>query len=128
MCDNRDHRYRTHYVCPACRISQKQWTPTSHDSRTEPPRCPRCSTGMHNAGHDFAAPRQHDSAGWSVVAAVLAAGLRYDGYESCGCGREPKFRPRTRAELRAHLDHATRHSLALAEALPTGPREPRQPT
>ncbi|MFD4407063.1 hypothetical protein ACFWPH_30290 [Nocardia sp. NPDC058499] len=74
---------------------------------------------MHNAGHDFAAPRRHDSAGWSVVAAVLATGLRYDGYEPCGCGREPKPRPRTRAELRASRNVPTRHHLTTAEALPT---------
>ncbi|WP_280424975.1 hypothetical protein [Nocardia carnea] len=117
MCDNRDHRYRTHYVCPACRVSQKRWAPMSHNGRAEPPCCPRCSTEMRNAGHDFAAPRRHDNAGWSVVAAVLAAGLRYDGYEPCGCGREPKSRPRTRAELRARLDHATRHGFPPAEAL-----------
>ncbi|MFI1464852.1 hypothetical protein [Nocardia carnea] len=118
MCDNRDHRYRTHYVCPPCRVSQKRWVPTSRHS-AGPPHCPRCSTGMHNAGHDFAAPRQHDSAGWSVVAAVLATGLRYDGYEPCGCSREPKPRPRTRAELRASLNGPTRHHLTTAEAPPT---------
>ncbi|MFF3359735.1 hypothetical protein ACFYWN_45930 [Streptomyces sp. NPDC002917] len=27
-----------------------------------------------------------------VVAAVLNAGLRYEGGEPCGCGKEPKFR------------------------------------
>lgn len=117
MCDNRDHRYRTHYVCPPCRISQKRWAPGSRNGHTDPPRCPRCSTEMHNAGHDFAAPRQHDSAGWSVVAAVLAAGLRYEGYEPCGCSREPKFRPRTRAEVRNRREHAGRHQLPPAEAL-----------
>ncbi|MBF6352412.1 hypothetical protein IU448_25875 [Nocardia flavorosea] len=116
MCDNRDRRYRTHYVCPPCRVSQKRWVPTAQHSAS-PPRCPRCSTEMLDAGHDFAAPRQHDSAGWSVVAAVLATGLRYDGYEPCGCGREPKPRPRTRAELRASHDEATRLHLTPAEAL-----------
>jgi hypothetical protein len=102
MCENRDARYRTHYVCPACRISQKRWAPrrTPHNDPAAPPRCPRCATEMHCAGHDFAAPKRHDTRAWSVVAAVLAAGLRYEGYEPCGCGREPEFRPRTRAELR----------------------------
>lgn len=45
------------------------------------------------AGHDFAAPRRRDSKAWTVVAAVLNAGLRYEGREPCGCGKEPKFRP-----------------------------------
>lgn len=52
---------------------------------------------MHCAGTDFAPVWRNDRTTWSVVAAVLSAGTRYD---SCGCGREPKFRPGTRAELR----------------------------
>ncbi|NKY57763.1 hypothetical protein [Nocardia flavorosea] len=117
MCDNRDHRDRTHYVCPPCRVSQKRWVPMSGHG-AGPPRCPRCSTEMRDAGHDFAAPRRHDSAGWSVVAAVLATGLRYDGHEPRGCGREPKPRPRTRAELRTSRNGPIRHHLTTAEALP----------
>ncbi|MCF2532644.1 hypothetical protein [Yinghuangia soli] len=41
---------------------------------------------------------------WSVVAAVLAAGLRYDG-NVVGCyaeQRRPRARPRTRRELAAY--------------------------
>lgn len=48
---------------------------------------------MACAGHDFAAPRRRDTKAWTVVAAVLNAGLRYEGRELCGCGKEPKFRP-----------------------------------
>ncbi len=55
--------------------------------------------------------------GWSVVAAVLAEGLRYEGRSACGCGREPKFRPRTRAELRARRLAAVRDGLPLSETL-----------
>lgn len=58
-------------------------------------RCPRCSGPMACAGHDFAPPRRRDTKAWTVVAAVLNAGLRYEGRELCGCGKEPKFRPRT---------------------------------
>lgn len=72
---------------------------------------------MYCAGPDFAAPGRKDRAAWSVVAAVLSAGLRYDGYDSCGCGREPKFLPRTRAELRARRDHAARYALPPADIL-----------
>ncbi|MFI6313663.1 hypothetical protein ACIBEK_26475 [Nocardia fusca] len=72
---------------------------------------------MYCAGPDFAAPGRNDRATWSVVAAVLSAGVRYDGYDSCGCGRDRKFRPRTRAELRARRKYAARHELPLADAL-----------
>lgn len=77
---------------------------------------------MYCAGPDFAAPGRNDRAGRSVVAAVLSAGMRYDGYDSCGCGREPKFRPRTRAELRARREYAARHALP-----PTGILSRRDP-
>jgi hypothetical protein len=49
-----------------------------------------------------------------VVAAVLGAGLRFEG---CGCGREPKYRPRTRAGLRARRSAAARQGVTLAAAL-----------
>ncbi len=52
-----------------------------------------------------------------MVAAVLGAGLRYEGFETCGCGREPKFRPRTRAQLRARRIVAARTGTPLAELL-----------
>ncbi|MBZ6474225.1 hypothetical protein [Streptomyces griseocarneus] len=51
------------------------------------------------------------------MAAVLAEGLRYDGKTPCGCGKEPKFRPRRRSELRARRIAATRAGLPLAETL-----------
>lgn len=69
------------------------------------------------AGHDFAAPKRRDSSGWAAVAAVLAAGLRYEGFETCGCGREPKFRPRTSAQVRQRRRLAARRGVALADVL-----------
>ncbi|BCY10731.1 hypothetical protein [Actinoplanes sp. L3-i22] len=69
------------------------------------------------AGRDFAAPRRRDAAGWAAVAAVLAAGLRYEGFEACGCGREPKFRPRTGAQVRRRRRLAVRRGVAVAVVL-----------
>ncbi len=69
------------------------------------------------AGHDFAAPPRRDGSGWAAVAAVLAAGLRYEGFEPCGCGREPSFRPRTAAQVRARRRVARREGVPEAEAL-----------
>ncbi|PJM98874.1 hypothetical protein CG740_32770 [Streptomyces sp. CB01201] len=71
------------------------------------------------ASHDLAAPHRHDSKAWSVVAAVLNEGLRYEGREPCGCGKVPQFRPRTRARLRACRTAATRSGIPLAP--PAGP-------
>lgn len=45
-------------------------------------------------------PRRRDKSGWTAVEAMLNAGLRYGGFEPCGCGREPKSRPRTSAQVR----------------------------
>jgi len=72
---------------------------------------------MVYAGHDFAPPRRTDDDGWAAVAAVLGAGLRYDGFQTCGCGREPKYRPRSKAEVRARRAVAARKGLDDAEAL-----------
>jgi hypothetical protein len=72
---------------------------------------------MTPAGHDFAAPRRRNASGWAAVAAVLAAGLRYEGFERCGCGREPKFRPRTSAQVRQRRRLAVRHGVAIADML-----------
>ncbi|MEV0292087.1 hypothetical protein [Nocardia sp. NPDC050710] len=72
---------------------------------------------MIYAGHDFAAPRRRDDSGWSAVAAVFDAGLTYHGFEPCGCGREPKFRPRTAAQVRARRRSAARSGRVLAEVL-----------
>ncbi len=69
------------------------------------------------AGHDFAAPKRRDTSGWAAVAAVLAAGLRYEGFATCGCGREPKFRPRTSAQVRQRRRLAARRGVALADML-----------
>jgi DNA-directed RNA polymerase subunit RPC12/RpoP len=103
--------YKLHYACVACRVAFKQ-----HPGLTEH-RCPRCSKSMVCAGHDFAAPRRRDTKAWTVVAAVLNARLRYEGREPCGCGKEPKFRPRTRAQLRARRIAAARTGTPLAEML-----------
>jgi hypothetical protein len=69
------------------------------------------------AGHDFAAPRRHDKSGWAAVAAVLEAGLRYEGFETCGCSREPKFRPRTSAQVRERRRLADRTGIDVAVLL-----------
>ncbi|KAB2976879.1 hypothetical protein F8R89_35645 [Streptomyces sp. SS1-1] len=112
MCRYAVTSYKLHYACTSCRVSFK---------REECPRrehlCPNCSRPLICAGHDFAPPRRRDVHGWSVVAAVLGAGLRYEGRSVCGCGREPTYRPRTRAELRARRSVATRDGLPLSEAL-----------
>jgi hypothetical protein len=69
------------------------------------------------AGHDFAAPRRRNASGWAAVAAVLSAGLRYEGFETCGCSREPKFRPRTSAQVRQRRRIAARNGNPVAAAL-----------
>jgi hypothetical protein len=103
--------YKVHYVCLQCRKCFKYpW-----DSAVHP--CPDCTAPMINAGHDFAAPRRNDKKGWAVVAAVLNAGLRYEGFEGCGCLHEPKFRPRTSAQVRARRRIAARTGTEEATAL-----------
>ncbi|TMR98849.1 hypothetical protein EJK15_10785 [Nonomuraea basaltis] len=69
------------------------------------------------AGHDFAAPRKTKDRNWAAVAAVLGAGLRYEGFETCGCGRDPKYRPHTSAQVRVRRRIAARKGLTDAEAL-----------
>lgn len=69
------------------------------------------------AGHDFAAPRRRNTSGWAAVAAVLAAGLRYEGFQMCGCGRESRFRPRTSAQVRQRRRLAVRNGVAMADML-----------
>ncbi len=103
--------YRVHYVCVPCRSSAKQpWDGVAHP-------CPRCRERMVPAGHDFAAPRRRDTSGWKAVAAVLGEGLRYEGFQTCGCGREPKFRPRTSAQVRLRRRLATRRAVPMATML-----------
>jgi DNA-directed RNA polymerase subunit RPC12/RpoP len=120
MCFYAETPYKLHYVCLPCRVSFKK-----HPEFEGAHACPRCSRPLLCAGHDFAAPRRHDVKGWSVVAAVLNAGLRYEGRESCGCVRDPKFRPRTRAQLRARRIIAARTGTPLAEGI--GRRDPLSP-
>ncbi len=111
MCTYAEVTYKVHYVCVPCRRGQKgAWDAAEH-------RCPRCRAPMVLAGHDFAAPRKADVRGWAAVAAVLGAGLRYDGFEPCGCGRQPKYRPRSTAQVRARRRVAARNGLSDAEAL-----------
>jgi DNA-directed RNA polymerase subunit RPC12/RpoP len=111
MCTYAMVHYKVHYVCLPCRRSHKQpWHGGEH-------RCARCRRPMLYAGHDFAAPRRADERGWRAVAAVLEAGLRYEGFEPCGCGQEPKYRPRTSAQVRARRRVAARTGLTEAEAL-----------
>jgi hypothetical protein len=104
--------YKLHYACVTCRVSFKQHA----DPERERP-CPNCARPLVCAGHDFAPPPRRDVRGWSVVAAVLGEGLRYEGRLVCGCGKEPKFRPRTRCELRTRQIAASRAGLPLSETL-----------
>jgi hypothetical protein len=111
MCRYAETPYKVHYVCVPCRRSSKQpWDGVTHP-------CVRCRAPMVLAGHDFAAPRRRNASGWAAVAAVLAAGLRYEGFETCGCGHEPKFRPRTSAQVRQRRRLAARRGVAIAEML-----------
>ncbi|ROO85704.1 hypothetical protein EDD29_3252 [Actinocorallia herbida] len=111
MCTYAEHVYKLHYVCVDCRWSCKRsWS-------AEGELCTRCRRPMACAGHDFAAPRKGDDRRWSAVAAVLAAGLRYEGFEPCGCGREPKYRPRTGADVRARRRIMARTALPEHAAL-----------
>lgn len=112
MCRYAMTSYKLHYVCISCRVSFKR-----QDGPRREHLCPNCSQPLICAGHDFAPPRRCNVRGWSVVAAVLGAGLRYEGLSVCGCGKEPKYRPRTRAELRARRSVAARQGLPLSEAL-----------
>jgi hypothetical protein len=102
--------YKLHYACVSCRVSFKQ-----HAYPQREHLCPNCARPLICAGHDFAPPPRRDVRGWSVVAAVLGEGLRYEGRSACGCGKEPKYRPRTRAELRVRRILATRDGLPLSE-------------
>lgn len=112
MCRRAFLKYpKVHYVCVACRQSNKY----AWDSATRP--CPRCGKAMAHAGHDFAAPPRRDNSGWAAVEAVLGTGLRYDGFDTCGCGRSPRFRPRTRSQVKARRIVAERDGLNLAEAI-----------
>lgn len=111
MCRYAEVTYKVHYVCVACRQSHKApWDGAEH-------LCPRCRMPMILAGHDFAAPRKTNDRGWAAVASVLDAGLHYEGFETCGCGREPKYRPRNSAQVRARRRVASRKGLSDAEAL-----------
>ncbi|MFS1304393.1 hypothetical protein [Streptosporangium longisporum] len=111
MCTYAMVTYRVHYVCVACRQSHKlPWDEAEH-------LCTRCRAPMLFAGHDFAAPRRTKDRHWTAVEAVLRAGLRYEGFETCGCGQEPKYRPRTSAQVRARRRVAAREGLTEAEAL-----------
>jgi hypothetical protein len=111
MCTYPEVTYKVHYVCVPCRQSHKYpWDGADH-------LCTRCRTPMVFAAHDFAAPRRTDDRRWAAVAAVLEAGLRYDGFQTCGCGREPKSRPQTSADVRARLRAGARKGLSDAEAL-----------
>ncbi|BCY11458.1 hypothetical protein L3i22_065460 [Actinoplanes sp. L3-i22] len=122
MCRYSSIVYKVHYVCVPCRRSSKlPWDGVTHP-------CPRCRVPMAYAGHDFAAPRRRNTSAWIAVAAVLTAGLRYDGFETCGCGRDPKFRPRTSARSACDASWppatASRSQTCCPPAIPT-PRSDR---
>ncbi|MFJ8039707.1 hypothetical protein ACIRBX_04215 [Kitasatospora sp. NPDC096147] len=114
MCTYASVHHKLHYACVSCRVSHKRH-PAEAGRDGHP--CPRCGVTMLCAGHDFAAPRRTDRKAWSVVAVVLRAGLRYEGFEPCGCGRRPSFRPRSRAQLRARRVQAARTGTPLVELL-----------
>jgi len=48
---------------------------------------------------------------------VLGAGLRYDGFATCGCSRNPEYRPKDSAQVRARLRAGARQGLTPGEAL-----------
>jgi hypothetical protein len=109
---------KVHYVCLPCRRSFKYlWGAIGPNETRSPQLCPECRRPMINAGHDFAPPRRSDKAKWSVVDAVLGAGLRYEGFTFCGCSRDPKFRPRTKAQVGARRRLAARTGAAEAALL-----------
>lgn len=111
MCRYSLQTYKVHYVCTRCRKSHKYaWDGAEH-------RCPLCRRPMAHAGHDFAAPRRQDDSGWAAVAAVLEAGLRYEGFQTCGCGQDPKPRPRKAADVRIRRRLAQRNGLSEIDAL-----------
>ncbi|MDQ0694932.1 hypothetical protein [Streptomyces sp. W4I9-2] len=112
MCYYAMTHYKLHFTCVPCRVSFKR-----HPAGDREQPCPNCGRALVCAGHDFAPPPRRDTAAWSAVAAVLAASLRYEGLEPCGCGKRPRFRPRRRAEVRARLAVAARAGLPVAEAL-----------
>ncbi|MFF5898930.1 hypothetical protein ACFY8O_23820 [Streptomyces argenteolus] len=112
MCVYAVASYKVHHVCVPCRLSFKR-----HADRSRVHPCPTCARPLVSAGHDFAPPRRRDLRGWSVVAVVLGAGLRYEGRSACGCAKEPGYRPRTRADVRARRIAAAREGLPLAVAL-----------
>ncbi|MEU9114374.1 hypothetical protein AB0D04_21940 [Streptomyces sp. NPDC048483] len=112
MCRYAVTMYKMHHACVTCRVSFKR-----HPDPERADRCPNCAGPLICAGRDFAPPPRRDTRAWSVVAAVLGEGLRYEGRSVCGCVKEPKYRPRTRAELRARRVAAARAGLPLAETL-----------
>ncbi|GGL45351.1 hypothetical protein GCM10011588_70090 [Nocardia jinanensis] len=101
-----------------CRTPQKRWNrrPAADPYSGIGYGCPRCGNEIHCAGPNFAALTRSDKPEWPDAAAILTAGPRFHGYEPCGCGREPKYPPRTRAELRARSIHAARHASPPAAA------------
>jgi hypothetical protein len=109
---------KVHYVCLPCRRSFKyRWGAIRPGEAVRPRLCPECRRRMVNAGHDFAPPRRGDRARWAVIAAVLGAGLRYEGFTVCGCSRDPGFRPRTKAQVRARRRLAARTGASEAALL-----------
>jgi hypothetical protein len=118
MCRYAETVYKVHYLCVPCRRSHKYpWDGAEH-------RCTSCRQPMVFAGHDFATPPRRDDSGWAAVAAVLDAGLRYEGFTVCGCPREPKRRPRTSARVQTRRRVAQRVGVPEARR-PDRPRPPR---
>ncbi|MFF2949842.1 deoxyxylulose-5-phosphate synthase [Kitasatospora sp. NPDC057965] len=100
---------RTSYVCLPCRASYKQ----HHGWESEERRCPRCAGTLVYAGSGFAAPPRRDVAAWRTVTLLLNAGI---GFPKTSCG-EPRYRPRTRREVRERRLWAHRSGEPLERAL-----------
>jgi predicted RNA-binding Zn-ribbon protein involved in translation (DUF1610 family) len=113
MCFSITHKM--HHVCLSCRRSCK-YPADSYPADVEY-KCPECGEPMICAGHDFKPPRRRDKSGWTAVAAVLNAGLVYECFEPCGCGRYPQSLPRTSAQVRARRRLGARNGADESKAL-----------
>lgn len=102
---------RSHFVCVPCRVSWKK-----HGNGVRGDVCPRCGGPLVAAGLQLAVPPRRDTAGWRALAAVLAAGLRFDPTCMC-CLDGPGYRPRTPREVRERLAHAAATGVPVDVAL-----------
>ncbi len=112
-------------VCASTRWSTTSCTtpasPAASASSGSPgqrrPAVPELRPGARLRGPRLRASPRRDTDAWSAVAAVLGAGLRYEGLEPCGCGKRPRFRPRTGAGGPGPPGRGGPHRVPVAEAL-----------